>query len=657
MNRLISFLVILLISFSLIAQVSDSLDIDEITVAASKATAADPVTFQNISAKQIDGVYYGQNPVALIERLAPSVVTYGDGGANLGNYVNFRMRGINHTRINKTLDGVPLDDMVDQATYFSNFSDFGNSLGGIQVQRGVGTSNNGIASYGGAINFESPKLYGAERGGELQLLRGSFNTLRGAAEVRTGLMDNKLSFYGRMSRTTSDGFKDVSSSDATGFFVSGAYFGDKDIIKFTAFSGKSERGQAYQPVLLSDIQANPRTNYQDPDDIDDFEQELVSLKYSRIINSSLTWNNTAYYGGARGVFPFSFGGDQFNFGVENDHFGFFSDVNYQKDGLNIKGGFHVYTFDRLNYEYIAPDVNDPYDSDTTDKNEVSAFAKANYQVGKISLTADVQLRNVSMDFSPTDISSRSTTFFNPKIGITYNLDAKNSLYASFGRTGREPTRSDIRRDDNIKNEFVNDIELGWRASGDNFAINANFFFMDFKNEISLVGALQERTYFDVRTNVASSNRKGLELQSAYNLSESVTFGLNAAYLSTNVSEYQGLTDVEQTFSPNLIISPDLKLLLTDDIKLNLSGQYVSESFIELSNQADFTAPSFFIANAQLDVSLTSALSLTATVNNVFDKLYFTDGAVVDADFDGTIDGPGYRVQPPRNAYVMLRWNF
>ena len=113
----------------------DTLDIDEVTVAASKATAADPVTFQDIDAVEIDEIYYGQNPTVLLERLSPSVVTFGDGGANLGNYVNFRMRGMHHSRINKTLDGVPLDDMVGQSTFFSNFSDFGNSLGGIQVQR------------------------------------------------------------------------------------------------------------------------------------------------------------------------------------------------------------------------------------------------------------------------------------------------------------------------------------------------------------------------------------------------------------------------------------------------------------------------------------------------------------------------------------------
>ena len=659
MNRLSFIFAIVLIANQLAAQIADTLDLDAVTISSTKATASDPVTFQNITSEQISNIYYGQNPTALIERLSPSVVTYGDGGANLGNYVNFRMRGINHTRINKTFDGVPLDDMVDQATYFSNFSDFGNSLGGIQVQRGVGTSNNGIASYGGSINFESSKLYSADQGGQVQLLGGSFNTLRATAEIRTGLMGNKLSFYGRMSRTTSDGYKNGSASDATGFFVSGGYFGEKDIIKFTAFSGKSERGQAYLPVSLTDIINDPRTNYNNINDVDDFEQELVMLKYARIMNSGLTWNNTAYYGGARGVFPFAVSDtEQYVYGVENDHYGFISDITYQKKYLNIKGGIHAYTFDRLNFEYLAPNSANPYDSDTTDKSEFSAFGKVNYQTGKVGLTADIQLRTVFMKFSPVDFRDRDWTFFNPKVGITYDIDPTNSLYASFGRTGREPTRSDVRNsDDAIVEEYVNDLEIGWRSNSEKLAVNANFFYMDFQNEISLVGALQELSYIDIRTNVASSSRVGVELQSAYSLSDKVQFGLNAAFMKTSVDEYEEIKDVKQIFSPELIISPDLTFNIKDGIRFNLSGQYVSESFIELSNRSDYIAPSFFIVNAQADIRLSKSLSLNATLNNIFDELYFTDGAPVDVDFDGNPEGPGFRVQPPRNSYLMLRLKF
>jgi len=181
--------------------------------------------------------------------------------------------------------------------------------------------------------------------------------------------------------------------------------------------------------------------------------------------------------------------------------------------------------------------------------------------------------------------------------------------------------------------------------------------MDFENEISLIGALQDLSYIDIRTNVASSSRIGLELQSAYQISDRVHFGLNAMYMNTNVENYEGISDVEQTFSPNFIISPDLTVNITDGIRLNISGQYVSESFIELSNRSDYIAPSFFIMNAQADIKLSNSLSLNATINNIFDELYFTDGAPVDADFDGNPEGQGFRVQPPQNSYMMLRWSF
>src|SRR5207237_3518923 len=115
----------------------------------------------------------------------PSVTSYAEGGSYAG-YTHFRMRGIDDTRINMTLDGVPLNDPEDQVLYFSNFPDFGNSIESVQLQRGVGTSSNGNAAFAGAVNFESIALAATPKGGELQLTGGSFDTYRASAEYASG---------------------------------------------------------------------------------------------------------------------------------------------------------------------------------------------------------------------------------------------------------------------------------------------------------------------------------------------------------------------------------------------------------------------------------------------------------------------------------------
>jgi len=134
----------------------DSVDIENVIISVSRVADNAPVTYTNVDQAQINEIYIGQDPAVLIERLVPSIVSYSDGGTDIGNYSQFRLRGIDQDRLNISLNGVPLNDMVDHGTFFSNFSDFGNSVESIQVIRGVGANSVGAASYGGSVNFESP---------------------------------------------------------------------------------------------------------------------------------------------------------------------------------------------------------------------------------------------------------------------------------------------------------------------------------------------------------------------------------------------------------------------------------------------------------------------------------------------------------------------
>ena len=115
-----------------------------------------PITHQNIKLEDIQKQSIGQEP-AFIFANTPSIIAYADGGHSQG-YSYFTLRGIDQTRINITLDGVPLNDPADQAFYFSNYADILNSISKIQIQRGVGVSKNGNASYAGSIELFSPNL-------------------------------------------------------------------------------------------------------------------------------------------------------------------------------------------------------------------------------------------------------------------------------------------------------------------------------------------------------------------------------------------------------------------------------------------------------------------------------------------------------------------
>ncbi|MFT4566413.1 MAG: iron complex outermembrane receptor protein [Saprospiraceae bacterium] len=650
----------------------DSVGIENITIVSTRANITDPLSIQNISKATIDNISFGQDPAVLLGQLSPSIVTYSDAGTDIGNYAQFRMRGISQNRINISLNGVPLNDMLDQGVYFSNFSDFGNSIESIQIQRGVGASNVGVSSYGGAVNFQSSNIFHADPRAELQLTTGSFGTIRAAGEVSTGLLSNNTALYSRFSKTKTDGYKDHSASDAYSMFFSGGHIFKNQLLKFTAFAGKTQNDQSYLPVLLSDLETNPKTNYNHPNDTDDFEQEMIQLQYSNQHSSAVSTSYTAYYSGARGVFPFGIDNStQYMYFLSNSRYGLLANMNYNYNNWDIKSGIHAYTMDRINVDYVSPDISNPSLRELTDKNELSAFIKTGYGLGKIKLYADLAIRNVNVDFSPdpvllTGIShDRDWTFFNWILGTNLSINERNSFYISYGRTGREPTRSDMLNgsEEDIKNnlvteEFVNDFELGWRYTNNIFSLNANLFHMNFQNEISKIGALQERSYMEVTQNVDESSRSGIELQAMYKASSNTTINLNATYMNTNVTTYQNgdntFTDVEQIFAPKWLISPSVTQNLSKSLKARVSGRYASQSFMELSNDPTFTFPSYFILDAQLDYSLSDNIQLSASINNITDQLYFTDGAPVDLDFDGNVEGPGYRIQPVRNFYFMLK---
>lgn len=665
-----------------------TVQLEEIAVVAVRASDQAPVSQSTVNRPQIQEVDLGQDAAITLEKLTPSIISYSDAGSNYGNYNQIRLRGIDQTRINITLNGVPLNDMMDQGVFFSNFTDFSSSIQSFQVQRGVGVSTNGTSSYAGSINYESINLDQVGPSGEVNFTGGSFGTLRFNAAANTGRMKNDLAVYTRISRTISDGYKYHSGSNAQSMFVSAGKFFEKSLLKLTAFAGKTQNEQAYLPVLLNDIKADPKTNYFSRNDTDDFEQELIQLQYSTQLNTNLNWSSTLYYGGARGYFPFfdGFFNSQTIYALQNDRYGLISTMDFVGNNFRLSGGVHGYLFDRSNETAIAPDVSNLYYSDRSEKNEVSLFGKAAFDINQLTLFADVQLRSVNMRFisdtlmtyAGNKVAKRDEVFFNPKVGITYHFSKTSNAYLSYGRTGREPTRTDLLQGDFnsaisafnfqafsdqgvIQSEFVNDFEIGYRYTSSKYKWAINAFHMNFENEISIVGGLTQNSYVPLRQNVESSSRSGIELEFQYNLNDQFSFGLTSTYMETNVDAFntglEVLNDVEHAFAPKIMIAPSINYLILESLSIGFDGRYVSESFMELGNDPNYLLPSYFVANGKINWNISENMSLGAWVNNLFDKQYFTDGAPVDLDYDGTPEGPGYRIQPPRNFLFSLNISF
>ena len=231
---------------------------ENVVVRAVRAEERSPVTKTDIDREQIEAVNRGQEMPFLLGP-TPSANFNSDSGIAAG-YSYFNLRGIGQTRLNITLDGVPLQDPEDQALYFSNFGDFASVVDSIQIQRGIGTSSYGSASYGGSVNFAS--VSPSDRPGfQAQLGAGSWGTGRGTIAFDSGPTVGDFAFYGRFSAQTTDGFRDRSGVDQRTFYFGASRQDERSFFKLFGFIGREKTQLAYlatdEATLLEDLQFNP----------------------------------------------------------------------------------------------------------------------------------------------------------------------------------------------------------------------------------------------------------------------------------------------------------------------------------------------------------------------------------------------------------------
>ena len=190
--------------------------------------------------------------------LTPSVVETSDAGTGIG-YTSLRIRGTDASRINVTLDGIPLNDSESQQVFWVDLPDLASSTGSIQVQRGVGTSTNGAGAFGASVNI-STMTPPAEAGAAAEMSYGSFNTSRLSAKAWTGMLGDRFNMMVRASDIHSDGYIDHSKADIRSAMISGIWSAPSDRISFNVITGSQKTGISWWGVPAEILPENRRYN-------------------------------------------------------------------------------------------------------------------------------------------------------------------------------------------------------------------------------------------------------------------------------------------------------------------------------------------------------------------------------------------------------------
>ncbi|MCB9233699.1 MAG: TonB-dependent receptor [Bacteroidia bacterium] len=647
--------------------------VETITIEAIRAGNYAPLTQTTLSKAQLEANYFGQDMPYLLTQ-TPSLTAYSDGGIYTG-YSYLRLRGLDMTRLNFTLNGVPLNEPEDQGVYFSNFADFGNSVRSVQVQRGVGSSTHGAAAFGGSVNFISENPFALKPSAEVQLGYGSFNSFRYAAEAQTGLIDHKFGFYTRYSGTGTDGYRYHSGACSHSFFGSGGWLGDQNMVKVTAFTGQVKNQMAYLATDINDIRVDPRINYLSPDEKDDFAQDFAQVEYSHSFSPELNLAASIYYQRVAGDFDVLVDSTLLNFKLDSDFEGAMVNLNYEADKLKLRTGLNGNLYRRDHSMVIKPWINSNIYFNQGFKQEISAFAKGEYWVNKIMLYGDLQLRHAAFQYVPEasyglSVNPVSWTFFNPKVGITYKHSSALSTYLSAGQTTREPTRTDMfgGNDDidpfnyaqlsnlsRVRPETVTDFEAGANWTFRPGYLKANLYAMEFRNEIAAIGQLSY-IGLPLRKNVAASFRRGLELELLLRPAKGWHTGanLNLSWnrIKSYTTDYDSLTyqNVQPLLTPPVLANAFVNYQFKKILELEARARYQAASFLDNTNDANLVAPAYFLLDLRAVWHFYQQHSISIQLNNVLNQEYYTSGYAY-------LGSPSYFVQAPRNFFVTLHLKF
>lgn len=689
---------------------------DAVVVNATRANRNTATAYADVDLETIERRNFGQDIPVLLE-LEPSVVSTSDAGAGVG-YTGIRIRGSDPTRINVTLNGIPINDSESHGVFWVNMPDLASSLDNIQVQRGVGTSSNGAAAFGASINMQTntfrKKWYVETTNGY-----GSFNTWRHTVSAGSGLIANKFTIDGRFSRISSDGYIDRATSSLWSWYGSAAYHGKKTMIRFNALGGRERTYQSWYGTPEDSLETNRTFNYYTyENEVDNYGQDHYQLIIAHEFDRNWNVNFNAHYTRGKGYFEqFKDQEELADYGIEpelvgdslftisdlvrrrwldNHFYGFTYAVNYtgKKVNATLGGGWNQYLGEHFG-EVIQTqfteyeDLNQRYYEDDARKTDISAFIRANYQAhAMVNLFVDLQVRSIEYAFEgpEADLFGRISTtkqrlnwqFFNPKIGFNFDLNSRNRVYTSVAMGNREPARKDIVEATQItrpKHETLYDWELGYERKSRSYSIGINAYWMIYQNQLVPTGQVNDVGAYTSQ-NVDWSDRYGVELMWSVNILKNLNLAGNFTWSQSKIwdfTEYiddydnggqmeinHGLTDI--AFSPNYIVAVNLTYEPIKNLRGSFITKYVGEQFLDNTSNRDRMLNDYVNGQFRLQYSFEwkffREIGVGVQLNNIFNQLYESNGYTFSYIYGGeTTTENFYYPQAGFNFMTMLTLKF
>lgn len=583
-----------------------------VEIRAVRVNEKTPFAVSNLNEKDIRIQNLGQD-IPYILNQTPSIVISSDAGAGVG-YTGMRIRGTDASRINFTINGIPVNDAESQAAIFVDFPDLLSSTNSIQVQRGVGSSTNGAGAFGASVNLsnlnQDKKAFA-----EVNNTYGSFNTWKHTIRAGSGLLKGGFQFDIRASKIASDGYIERSSADLKSLqFLAGWTSKDENTsVRFNLFTGTEKTGQAWNGVPQDSLKTNRKFNglglksdgtYYD-DQTDNYQQDYYQLFLDHKFDAHWSAHLGLFLTRGKGFYNEYRMGEAFvDYGLpdyttpagdtatatdltrrlwlDNYYYGAVYSLAYQKNNTQLILGGAYTRYDARHYGFVTwadygVPVNYRWYNLTAYKRDFNIYAKLQQQLaGNWFLFGDLQYRRVSYEINgfrknPALHPSVDYNFFNPKVGVSYieqhHDGAESKAYGSFAIANKEPNRDDFEASPAAlpKHESLYDAEVGYQYRSNIWEAGVNLYYMNYRNQLILTGKINDvGTY--TRSNAAKSYRAGIELTAGVKPAAWLQLNANATVSQNKILDFDEFIDdydeggqlvnhydkTDIAFSPNVI---------------------------------------------------------------------------------------------------------
>ncbi len=638
-----------------------SIQLQDIYINGTRTDEKMPFTYKNFSRQLIEQKNFGEDIPYLLSQ-SPSVVSTSDGGTGIG-YTGIRIRGTDPTRINVTVNNIPLNDAESHQVYWVDLPDIAGSAESIQIQRGVGTSTNGAGAFGATINILTNQIKN-DPYISLDASFGSFNSRKLSAQAGTGLMNEKYTIDLRYSLLGSDGYIDRAVAALNSFYISAAKIGKSSSLRFNALFGKEKTYQAWDglPVQWKNIDSLRTFNAQGTDyfrlnpayenQIDDYTQNHYQLFYNKKSSEELMINLAGHYTRGYGFYEqYKVDEDLSDYKIDtakvkfsdlvrqkwlsNHFYGLVFNLKYNTDQQNIifGGALNRYTGDHFGVVRTILKIpgyadNDVYYTNEGNKNDFNSYVKYLVSPNEIlNAFADLQYRFISYNINGDDDDGRNHKikdklhFFNPKAGININLSKNSVFYTSFAISNKEPNRVDYTSNPVNKYplpEKLYDLETGFKLNSSSFSLMSNLYYMNYKNQLVLTGKL-DNVGNPLRENVEKSYRLGIENEIGFKFGEFLNAEANITFSKNKIKEFKEFIPVWD--EPYI---PEERIHLNKDISYSpsiIAGGSLSFDFLKFANTVSKNSLKLYLSQKYVGKQY-----LDNTQNEIasIEPYYFTD---------------------------------